>query len=154
MIAATVLLGALVGLQFWATRALLSGFRSIAQALNAYERGVDAAWVAETEGHLARLDGLVDMLPAKWADMEEKVRASEDRTRSRIRRAVQSIEDGDQTGWDRLAREADKAGLGDGEGSGGGPVQPMPTHVAPPPPIDPEDESTWLALANARKFGV
>jgi len=154
MIAATVASAALAAALLWVARAVSVGFASIREALDANGRAMDAEWVAGVEGRLAVLDDLVDRLPAKWQDMEEKVRASEDRTRSRIKRAVASIEGGDQTGWDRLAREADSAGLFDGERGEAAPVQPVRGDVeAAVPEIAEAGEEEWLEFARNAKWG-
>lgn len=125
----------------------------IVRALTSPEAGPDREWIDSVDARLAALDDLVDRLPAKWAEFEERTRAAEERTRGRIRRAVESIEGGDASGWDVLASEGRKAGMGHGAGSPQGELLPVREGVADvPPETEPESEDQWISLANRYKF--
>lgn len=109
--------------------------------------GVDEEWTRRVR----ELEDLVDVLPSKWEQYREQARAAEERTRGRIRRAVESIEEGDPDGYVRLQAVADEAGFGDGDGSDAGGVPPMrpPVESPPEPPQGSED---WIGEVNRLKF--
>lgn len=111
--------------------------------------GSDVEWTRRVR----ELEDIVDLLPSKWEQFKEQARAAEERTRARVRRAVEGIEDGDPDAYARIGALAEQHGLEHGAGGPEGGVPPMPPDVAGPPeePDGPED---WIQAVNVRKFSA
>lgn len=138
---------------FWATtRALGEELDRIhgvlAKLLDVRSGGVDAHWMKRVHD----LEEILDGLPTKWEAFRDQARAAEERTRGRIRRALESVEEGDDDGLLRLAVVADENGVSYGERGEGGEVQPVRADVAGDPERPEVHEDAWLDHVIAHKY--
>jgi len=146
---------ALLGVVFWQGWVTGSGFRALSGAIQAIPEAMDRDGLDALHARVTELEVQVDVLPRTYEDFWKKARASEERSRTLVRRALAELDDGEEYAGE-LRAQAEQLGILDGGGGDGRRVPAVRNGMESRPEDqsgagDPEAMS--YATAMARKWG-